>query len=151
MKSLGLNFSKEAYFVVVLEGDDQNVVFVESRKVKFPANDDRRDKINWLYNEILSLIEEFQPDRIGQRINFSPDSIDKLFTFGANVGASYLAASIKDVPIADFTTQSFSSKRFGFDKKVDKYDWIDEALGSNPPHWNKQMKDAAFSAWSALK
>ena len=151
MKSLGLNFSKEAYFMVVLEGDDKSVSFVESRKVKFPANDDRRNKINWLYNEVLSLIDEFQPDVIGQRINFSPASIDQLFTFGANVGASFLAAAMKDVPISEFTSQSFSSRRFGFDKKEDKYDWIDGVLGSNPPHWNQQMKDAAFSAWSALK
>ncbi len=151
MKALGLNFSNDAYFTVVLEGDANNVTFIASRKVNFPVNAGRREKLKWLHDEILTLIDEFAPDQIGQRISLGPDSTDKLFTFGANVGASFLAAATRDTPITEFTSQSFTAKRFGFGRGVDKYKWIDGALGKHPPYWNRQMKDAAFGAWSCLK
>jgi hypothetical protein len=151
LKALGLNFSKPAYYWVLIEGGDKHIEIIEKAKTAFPSNLSRQDKLSWLFDELRACISSKMPDIIGQKINIKPDSTDALFTHGANTGVSFLAARECGLQIIESTPQSYTPKKFGFDRDMDKYEWLDAEVGQHPPYWDKAMKDAVLAAWSALK
>lgn len=87
----------------VVEASGSKVVCVEYGCILTPANEDHADRLKQIHNELIELIDTYNPDYIGVEELFFYKNVKTATKVGEARGVMLLTASIKGVPISEYT------------------------------------------------
>lgn len=151
MKSIGFDLEKGAIRFCCLEGTFQNPSLLHKERIPINPKTPLPEYMDRFESNFNDLIDRYCPDRIGYRFVFPLIKKESVYNLSFPYAILNLIAKKHSIVIKEFVTQNFNAPKFGLAKGTDMFLQCDESFGKNPPHWDKQQKNAILSAWLAMK
>ena len=146
---IGFNLETAGFRYTVLEGTKENPILIEKQKVSKNETTNTSELMDWYETSFQNILDKFQPKQIGLKLNLNGKK-SQIPLWYYPYGILHKLAHTKNIPVTEFLPANFTSSKFGLDKSVDIYKYIDEKIGNNPPHWDKSQKSSVLSAWMVL-
>lgn len=148
--ALGIDLLKGDIRWTVLEGTLSAPVYVRHGRTKYNPELTRPQMANDFSHNFLELIAEYKPKAIGYRVNHKVDRVDQAAYLIMPFGILAAMCFSKDIELVEYNNNSYTAKRFGLGRGVDPAEACSQLLGSPAPHWDKNQKNSAMSAWGCL-
>lgn len=149
MKTIGIYLAKSQLRYAVMEGTKAAPRLVAKDRLITIDPGNVPALMDWFDTQFRSLLDQHAPDSIGYRLTLDPKK-EQLFTSEFPLGILNLLAHQRQLPISDFTPQTFVGTRLGLSKKDDLFAHCDNVIGKHPPYWDKNQKYAVLVAWFLL-
>ena len=149
MKTLGIHLAKSQLRYAVMEGTKDSPRLVAKDRLITVDPDNVPALMDWFDTQFRALLDQHTPDSIAYRLTLEPKK-EQLFTSEFPLGILNLHAHQRQVPISDYTPQTFVGGRLGLPKKSDLFAHCDNIIGEHPPYWDKNQKLAVLVAWFQL-
>jgi hypothetical protein len=152
LRSIGFHASKGVIRFVVLEGDRKSPTYVKHERRPLELIEDSPQFIQKARNLFTAVIQTYQPDRLGYVLSMNAKSQAQLAGLLLPFGALNWCALEAGKPCREFIAANFS-KRFFAKDALTFSDWksaSDDLLGSHPPNWTDQERQAGLAALGAM-
>lgn len=149
MAVLGINLEKNGLRYCVLKGDRDNPVLEQYEKVQTNNFPDTQQLMNWYETTFQNLLARFNPDSIGIKVSLNAKKAE-IAPWYYPLGILHNLAHQNGTSTFEFVSGNFTATKFGMDKSVNIYDYIDDYFGVFTPKWDKNQKYALLSAWMVL-
>lgn len=146
MITLGFNLEKNSYRFTVLDGDKENPTLIEKNKVVIHAVSNISKLMDWYETTFINLIENYSPEAIGLKLSLNAKKAE-IAPWYYPYGILHSIAYKKEISVTEFVPANFTASKFGLKKGSDVYDYVDEVIGTHPPHWDKSQKYSVLTAW----
>ena len=103
MKILGIDPGTHVMGWGVVENDGDNVSAVGYGAIKVPDKLQAADKLNLLYNELLKIIRQYQPNNIAVEQPFVAKNVHSAFVVGRAQAVALLAAANNKISCFEYT------------------------------------------------
>lgn len=150
MKNIGFNFTTNDFRYAVIEKDAAGLNLIEKNKIVYPKTMTISELTGWFETQINLLIDKHNPDKVGYKISLALTATKPIQNSIYPLGILNLSCNKKGIPIMHFTGQGINATKFGLTKKDNVYEYVDNNIGTHPPYWDKQTKDALLTAWFQL-
>jgi Holliday junction resolvasome RuvABC endonuclease subunit len=150
MRYIGLRCWPDRFAYVVLEGDVRAPVVIASDTISIPADDDRPAFLNWISNEVRTILKRYPPSRCSYKA-IEPTAFknsDSLRRAQVEGVVQAVAHGSGCTQIASFTKQQIKA-RIGFDGAAKD---VAQALKGGPLDElsGADFREAALAAWASL-
>jgi hypothetical protein len=149
MSVIGLNLEKNGFRYTVLEGEKDNPVLVDKQKISINSISDISELMDWYETSFCNLLGKYKPLRIGLKIGLNAKKNEIAYWYYP-YGLIHNLAFKKVIGVTEFVPANFTSSKFGLDKSICIYDYIDEVIGVHNPHWDRSQKYSVLSAWMVM-
>lgn len=149
MRTLGIHIATGQCRFSVLDGTCETPTLVEKGRLATPGHEDVPVLMDWYDSQFRQLVTSYNPDRLAYRLTLDPKK-DQLFCSEFPLGVLNLIAHQKSLPIAAYTSRSFTPTRLGLKKSANIYTYCDDVFGRRPPHWDDAQKHSLLVAWFEL-
>lgn len=150
MSVLGINLEKNGFRYCVMDGQKgaPNIVYFE--KIHTNNFPNTQLLMNWYETSFQNLITRFSPESIGIKVSLNATK-DQIAPWYYPLGILHNIAHNHQINTFEFVSGNFTASKFGIDKTINIYDYIDQYFGIFQPKWDKNQKYALLSAWMILK
>jgi hypothetical protein len=149
MSVIGLNLEKNGFRYTVLDGEKDNPSLVEKQKISINSITDISELMDWYETSFCNLLENHKPLSIGLKIGLNAKK-DEIAYWYYPYGLIHNLAFKKGMKITEFVPANFTPSKFGLDKSINIYDYIDKVIGVHNPYWDKSQKYSVLSAWMVM-
>lgn len=149
-KTIGFTFSVNGLHYVALEGSKNTPSFVTKNKIPLPPNLSVAELTEWYQTQIDLILNAEQPDEVNYKLSINNVTFDMVQKVYYGQGILNLACKKKSIPVEYISGNSLTPNKFGLAKGADLHAFIDNKIGTHPPHWDKTMKDTALIALNLL-
>lgn len=150
MVVLGTTVEKNGLRYCVLDGGRGAPNIIHFEKVQTNNFPDTQQLMNWYETTFQNLIARFSPDSIGIKVSLNAKKAE-IAPWYYPLGILHNLAHQSGISTFEFVSGNFTATKFGMDKTVDIYAYIDQHFGVFHPKWDKNQKYAMLSAWMLLK
>lgn len=150
MKNIGFNFTTNDFRYAVIEKNSEHLNLIEKGRIVYPKSMSISELTGWFETQINLLLNKHNPNKVGYKIPLSLTSTRSIQNSIFPLGILNLSCHKKGIPIQHYTSQGINATKFGLKKKDDVYKYVDDTIGTHPPYWDKQTKDALLTAWFLL-
>ena len=147
---IGFNLETAGFRYTVLEGTKENPVLIKKQKVSKHGTTNISELMDWYETSFQNILDEFQPEQIGLKLNFGTLKKDQIPFWYYPYGVLHKLAYTENIPVTEFLPSNFTPSKFGLDKSVKLDDYIDTKIGKYPPQWDRSQKSSVLSAWMLL-
>jgi len=146
MTSIGFNFTSSDIYYVVVSGTLNAPTFVAKNKISLPANYNVPETVDWFENELIAILNNVNPDRISYRLTIN--NVTNKYVHNVYYGQAILnlLSHRRQIQICHTSPASVKPNKFNQPNGTNLETYIDNTLGSHPPHWNKNMRNSALVA-----
>lgn len=147
MSVMGICTAKNNFSYCILEGSKSKPELKKEglEIIKFQNN---IELTNWYSSQFYNLIKQYKPEKIG--IKLSLDACKENIPYWYYpLGILYSLCSNENIIIKEFTPRNFTPLKFGLDKDIDIYEYIDNEF-PNICRKKKNQHYAFLSAWIML-
>ncbi|WP_041408823.1 hypothetical protein [Shewanella sp. MR-4] len=149
MVVLGINLVKDGLRYCVLEGNKNAPNIVHYEKVQTNNFPNTQQLMNWYETTFQNLITRFTPETIGIKVSLNAKKAE-IAPWYYPLGILHNLSYRNQINTFEFVSGNFTATKFGMDKTVNIYDYIDQYFGVFQPKWDKNQKYALLSAWMLL-
>lgn len=147
---IGFNFTKNDFRFCVLDGLTKPPTIVEKNKIVYPNNMETADLMEWFETQLSLIVDKQQPNLISYKISLNIKTLDQIKASCYPQAILNLIAKKRNISINSYSSQAINATKFGQPKKTDVFSYIDPIIGTHPPYWDKQTKEAVLVAWFNL-
>lgn len=146
MTTLSFTFSSTGLYYVALTGTKQDPALVTKGKIALPANHTPAQLTGWYENQLKMLLNGHHPDKVSYKLSVSrvTNKMVHLTYYGQAV--LNLLCHKDNIAINHTSSSAIVPSKFGQSKETNLQTYINERIGSHPPHWDATMKDTALMA-----
>lgn len=150
MATIAFTFSSNGLYYVALSGTKAQPTFHSKGKITLPANHSVPETVAWFENQLELLLNTVQPARVSYKltINNVTNSMVQNCYYGQAI--LNLLCHKKVIDISHSSPSSIVPSKFGLPKNADLHAYVDQLIGTHPPHWDAKMKDTALIALNLL-
>lgn len=149
MRALGFNIKKGELHYCLLQGTRAAPQYVAHGKQNFEASQKKPHLANHFKQAFNELILHHNPSSLAYRLSLEAKKADQYSYLCFSYGILNLIAFEREIPIFEYTTQSFSKK--ALHTASDKWAACDEKIADAPNNWKNETKLSALSAWMNLE
>lgn len=146
MTSIGFNFTSSDIYYVVVSGTLNAPTFVAKNKISLPANYNVPETVDWFENELIAILNNVNPDRISYRLTINNVTNNYVHNVYYGQAILNLLSHRRQIQICHTSPASVKPNKFNQPNGTNLETYIDNTLGSHPPHWNKNMRNSALVA-----
>ena len=106
--------------------------------------------MNWYETTFQNLVARFSPESIGIKVSLNAKK-DEIAPWYYPLGILHNISHQNRINTFEFVSGNFTASKFGMDKTINIYDYIDQYFGVFQPKWDKNQKYALLSAWMILR
>ncbi|GBC61590.1 hypothetical protein DENIS_2552 [Desulfonema ishimotonii] len=150
MAVLGINLEKNGLRYCVLDGGKDSPNILHYEKVQTNNFPNTQQLMNWYETTFQNLITKFAPESIGIKVSLNAKKAE-ITPWYYPLGILHNLSHQNRISTFEFVTGNFTASKFGMDKSVNIYDYIDQHFGIFKPKWDRNQKYALLSAWMILK
>ena len=103
MRVLGIDPGTITMGYGVIEGGDDEIALVDCGALTSSPRSPIGERLNYLYNELLEIISQFQPDAVAIEQPFVAKNVQSALAVGRAQAVAILAAANKGIPSHDYT------------------------------------------------
>ena len=133
----------------LIESRDDDIALITSGALVSPARSPIGERLSYLYNELLSIISQYQPDAVAVEQPFVAKNVRSALAIGRAQAVAILAAAIKGIPTFEYTPTQIKQRvsNYGAGSKEQVQEMVKLQLGlSQVP----QPNDAADALAAAI-
>ncbi|HAV5966184.1 hypothetical protein [Acinetobacter nosocomialis] len=149
MTVLGINLEKSGLRYAVLDGTKDSPILIHADKINSPNFSSIPQQMNWYETTIQNILTRFNPSQIGIKVSLDAKR-DSIAPWYYPLGLLHQQAFQQGITTTEYVSANFTPSKFGLDKTVKIYDYIDSIFGIFTPKWDKNQKYAVLSAWMIL-
>lgn len=150
MTVLGINLVKDGLRYCVLDGDKDKPTLIHHEKVQTNNFSNTQQLMNWYETTFQNLITRFSPKTIGIKVSLNAKKAE-ITPWYYPLGILHNLSHKNQINTSEFVSANFTASKFGMDKSVNIYDYIDKEVGLLQLRWDKNQKYAFLSAWMVMK
>ncbi len=150
MAVLGINLVKDGLRYCVLDGGRDSPTLVHYEKVQTNNFPNTQQLMNWYETTFQNLITRFSPETIGIKVSLNAKKAE-IAPWYYPLGILHNLSHQNQINTFEFVSGNFTASKFGMDKSINIYDYIDQHFGVFQPKWDKNQKYALLAAWMNLK
>jgi len=102
---------KTGFGLILLQ--NKMISHIENGLIAPPKDSDFKDRISFIFTRLLEIIDEFKPDQISLEEIFMSKNADSALKLGHVRGAVMAAATLKNVPLFEYTPTRIKSSVVG--------------------------------------
>ncbi len=133
----------------VLEGTKQSPMLLEKGRLVTLETADVGELMNWFETNFDIILNRTNPNKVVYRLTLDP-SKDQLINVEFPLGILHLLCYKRHIPTNSYSSLSYVPSKLGLPKGTDLYEYCDNKLGTHPPYWDKNQKNAVLAAWFEL-
>lgn len=150
MKALGMNFTQNDLRYSVLDNSSDPPTILGKQKIVYPTGD-VPSLMEWFETQLNLIIDKHHPETIGYKVSLTLSTIKQIQHSCYPQAILNLIAKRRNIEIVQYTPQGINATKFGQPKTTDVYEYINSAIGTHPPYWDKATKDSVLVAWFNFK
>lgn len=146
MTTIGFNFTSSDIYYVAVSGTLNAPTFIAKNKISLPANFDVPTTVDWFENELTAIINNINPDQVSYRLTIN--NITNKYVQNVYYGQAILnlLCHRQQIGICHTSPASVKPGKFNQPKETNLKNYVDNVLGTHPPHWNNNMRNSALVA-----
>lgn len=114
MRIFGIDPGSNTTGYGIVEAQGSNVLHLDNGGIHLPKSKALPHRLAIIYNEISSLIEQFQPDAVAIENIFVAKNVSSTLKLGHARGAAMVAAVNAGVPVAEYTPSQVKKAVTGY-------------------------------------
>jgi len=146
MTTIGFNFTSSDIFYVAVSGSLNAPVFVEKNKISLPVNFNVSERVDWFENELTAILNKINPDKVSYRLTINNVTNKYAQSVYYAQAILNLICHKKQIDIVHTSPASVKPNKFNQPNGTNLELYVDNTLGTHPPHWNKNMRNSALVA-----
>ena len=87
----------------LINNDNGNISLITYGCIKTPVNETRHIRLKYIYNDLLNLMEEYDPEVLVIEKLFFNKNIKTALSVGESRGIVLLAGAVKNLPVFEYT------------------------------------------------
>lgn len=150
MNSIAFTFSKNGLYYACLSGTKVAPTLLAKNKITIPANHSAPELVDWYEKQIAIIFNGCSPQVASFKLtinNVTNDYVKYAFYGQAILN---LICHQKNVLVHHLSPSALVPSRFNQPKGTVLHTYINNLIGSHPPHWDKNMKDCVLIALNYL-
>ncbi len=148
MPCLGFSIQKGELHYCVLDGSRASPIYVDHGVHRFDPAQSRTALANFFKQTFKEVVDRVHPTKLAYRLSLVATSADQFAYLAFPFGILNLIAHEVELPIEEYTSQSFTKRALGF--TGDKHEACDAKIAGFPSAAKKETRSAALAAWMAL-
>lgn len=144
MISLSFTLSTNGLYYVALTGTKAQPVLHSKDKINLPANHTAPQTVAWFENQLDLLLNNIQPDVVSYKLTINNVTNNMVQNCYYGQAILNLLCHKKIIQITHTSPSAIVPSKFGLPKNSDLYAYIDQQIGTHPPHWDVRMRDTTL-------
>ena len=146
MTTIGFNFTSSDIYFVVVDGTINAPNFISKNKISLPANHSVPETVDWFENELIAILNNINPDKVSYRLTINNVTNNYVHCVYYAQSVLNLLCHKRQISICHTSPASVKPNKFNQPNGTNLETYIDNVLGTHPPHWNKNMRNSALVA-----
>ncbi len=150
MTTIGFNFTSSDIYLVVVDGTINAPNFISKNKISLPANHSVPELVDWFENEITAILNNVNPDKVSYRLTINNVTNNYVHCVYYAQSILNLLCHRRQIVVCHTSPASVKPNKFNQPNGTNLEIYVDNVLGTHPPHWNKNMRNSALVAMLQL-
>lgn len=150
MTTIGFNFTSSDIYLVVVDGTINTPNFKLKNKIILPANHTIPELVDWFENELTAVLNNVNPDKVSYRLTINNVTNSYVYSVYYAQSILNLLCHRRQISICHTSPASVKPNKFNQPNGTNLETYVDNVLGTHPPHWNKNMRNSALVAMLQL-